>query len=46
LGIFVPKFKIIGMMGENFKVFKEEFFADETWNDLGKSTRNIETFKM
>lgn len=45
LGIFVPKFKIIGMMGEYFKDFKEEFIADETWNDIGKPTRTIETFK-
>lgn len=45
LGIFVPKFKIIGMMGEYFKEFKEEFIADQTWDDLGKPTRTIETFK-
>jgi hypothetical protein len=45
LGIFIPNFKIIGMMGEYFKDFKEEFIAEETWSAIGKPTRTIETFK-
>lgn len=45
IGVFVPKFKIIGMMGEYFKNFKEEFIADQTWNELGRPTLTIETFR-
>lgn len=45
LGIFFTKFKIIGMMGEYFKDFKEEFIADQTWSELGKPTLTIETFR-
>ena len=45
IGIFAPKLKIIGMMGEYFKDFKEEFIADQTWIELGKPTLTIETFK-
>lgn len=45
IGIFVPKFKIIGIMGEYFKDFKEEFIAEETWRELGKPTLTIETFR-
>jgi hypothetical protein len=45
LGIFVPKFKIIGMMGEYFKDFKEEFIAEQTWSELGRPKITIETFR-
>jgi uncharacterized protein YbjT (DUF2867 family) len=45
IGIFVPKFKIIGMMGEYFKDFKEEFIADQTWSELGRPILTIETFR-
>lgn len=45
IGLVVPKFKIIGMMGEYFKDFKEEFIADQTWSELGKPTLTIETFR-
>ncbi len=46
LGLFIPKFKIIGMMGDYFIDFKEEFIATETWQQLGKPTLTIETFKF
>lgn len=45
MGLFVPKFKIIGMMGEYFNDFKEDFIADQTWRELGKPTLTIETFR-
>lgn len=45
IGMFVPKFKIIGMMGEYFKDFKEEFIADQTWKEIGKPTLTIETYQ-
>jgi uncharacterized protein YbjT (DUF2867 family) len=45
IGIFSPKFKTIGMMGEYFKDFKEEFVAEETWKELGKPIHTIETFR-
>jgi len=45
LGVFSRKFRILGMMGEYFKDFKEEFIAGPTWNELGKPTLTIETFK-
>jgi uncharacterized protein YbjT (DUF2867 family) len=44
-GIFVPKLKIIGMMGEYFKDFKEEFIADQTWKEIGRPTLTIETYR-
>lgn len=45
IGIFSPKFKILGMMAEYFKDFKETFVAAETWAELGKPVMTIETFK-
>lgn len=45
IGMFVPKFKIIGMMGEYFKDFKEEFIADQTWKEIGRPTLTIETYR-
>lgn len=45
IGIFMPKFKIIGMMGEYFKDFKEEFIAEQTWGELGRPTLTIENFR-
>ena len=44
LGLFIPKFKIIGIMGEYFKDFKEEFIGQATWVELGKPKMTIETF--
>ena len=45
LGIFFTKFKIIGMMGEYFKDFKEEFIADQTWKEIGRPILTIETYR-
>jgi uncharacterized protein YbjT (DUF2867 family) len=45
IGLIVPKFKIIGMMGEYFKDFKEEFIAGQTWKEIGRPTLTIETFR-
>lgn len=45
LGLFNQKLKIIGMMGEYFKNFKEKLIAQPTWERLGKPTLTIETFK-
>jgi len=45
IGLLVSKFKIIGMMGEYFKDFKEEFIADQTWKEIGRPTLTIETYR-
>ena len=44
-GLFIPKLKTVGMMGAYFKDFKEDFIANETWNEPGKPTLTIETFR-
>ncbi|MBD2769400.1 NAD(P)H-binding protein [Hymenobacter sp. BT664] len=45
IGIVVPQFKLLGMMGDYFQDFKEEFIAEETWAELGRPERTIETFR-
>lgn len=45
LGLFIPKLKTVGMMGDYFKDFKEEFIGKSTWDELGKPMETIETFK-
>jgi uncharacterized protein YbjT (DUF2867 family) len=45
IGLFIPKYKIIGMMGEYFTDFKEEFIADQTWKEIGRPILTIETYR-
>lgn len=45
LGFFSNKFKILGMMGDYFQDFKEEFIAGTTWEELGRPELTIENFR-
>ena len=44
IGLFSPKMKFLGHMFSYFDNTPDPFYADETWQELGKPTTTIEEF--